>query len=309
MLAVFEMLAPVLLLIGLGAALAAFGFLPEQGWRAVDRLLYFVLFPALIVEALSRMAAASLDAAKVALVLGLSQAVIVAAIYALRPFVLGQMGRSRPAFTSLVQAGVRWNTVLAVSLAASLQGDRGVLLIACGISVMIPVANLVSVSALTFDGDNDHAVTISGIAGQLLRNPFLIAVTLGLLLAFSPVALPRVAASALHQIAVTSPAVGLLCVGAAIDLKGMGRFDGLALLSALLKLGAMPLVVSGFASAMGLDPVAHSVALIAASVPTASASYVLARQMGGDAELMARIIALHTALALVTVPAILILAG
>jgi predicted permease len=41
-------------------------------------------------------------------------------------------------------------------------------------------------------------------------------------------------------------------------------------------------------------------------VPTAAASYILARQMGGDAPLMAEIATLQTVLAMLTMPLILV---
>jgi malonate transporter and related proteins len=44
------------------------------------------------------------------------------------------------------------------------------------------------------------------------------------------------------------------------------------------------------------------VVTICSAVPTASSAYVLARQMGGDAPLLAQIITLQTILAAVTMP-------
>ena len=45
-----------------------------------------------------------------------------------------------------------------------------------------------------------------------------------------------------------------------------------------------------------------AVVVIAGSVPSASASYVLARQLGGNARLMAEILTLQTLLAMVSMP-------
>jgi malonate transporter len=45
------------------------------------------------------------------------------------------------------------------------------------------------------------------------------------------------------------------------------------------------------------------------AMPTASASYILARQMGGDAPLAAAIVTVSTILAFVTVPIFMLLAG
>jgi malonate transporter and related proteins len=52
-----------------------------------------------------------------------------------------------------------------------------------------------------------------------------------------------------------------------------------------------------------------TVTIIAASVPSASAAYVLARQMGGNAGLMAEILTLQTLLALLSMPLLISLLG
>jgi predicted permease len=82
------------------------------------------------------------------------------------------------------------------------------------------------------------------------------------------------------------------------------------LLSVVLKLVFLPFVVVGIARSFGVSGADIAVAVIAASVPTASASYVLARQLGGNAPLMAEILTLQTLLAMVTMPVMMaILAG
>jgi malonate transporter len=61
--------------------------------------------------------------------------------------------------------------------------------------------------------------------------------------------------------------------------------------------------------ALGVGGVALKVAILSAAMPTASGSYILARQMGGDAPLMAEILTVQTLIAVVTIPVILALAG
>jgi predicted permease len=51
------------------------------------------------------------------------------------------------------------------------------------------------------------------------------------------------------------------------------------------------------------------VTIIASSVPSASAAYVLARQMGGNAPLMAEILTLQTLVALISMPILITLLG
>jgi predicted permease len=73
-------------------------------------------------------------------------------------------------------------------------------------------------------------------------------------------------------------------------------------LAAGLKLILMPIIAVTFAGFVGVTGSDVTVTIIAASVPSASAAYVLARQMGGNASLMAEILTLQTLLALASMP-------
>jgi predicted permease len=55
----------------------------------------------------------------------------------------------------------------------------------------------------------------------------------------------------------------------------------------------------------GVTGDAATVAILCGSVPTGSGAYVLARQMGGDAPLMATILTVQVAVAAVTLPLVL----
>ena len=54
---------------------------------------------------------------------------------------------------------------------------------------------------------------------------------------------------------------------------------------------------------------AQGLALLAGASPGAAASYVMARQMGGDAPLMAGVVALTTVVSAFTIPILLALFG
>ncbi len=82
----------------------------------------------------------------------------------------------------------------------------------------------------------------------------------------------------------------------------MLRFDRGVLATNTIKLVLMPVLVLVLAWALRLDPVSRDVALLFAALPTATSAYILARQLGGDAELMAAIITGQTLLAMLTLP-------
>ena len=99
--------------------------------------------------------------------------------------------------------------------------------------------------------------------------------------------------------------MGLLASGAHIRLK-----DGNAPLSvvlgwSILRLFSLPIAAGAIAFALAAPPEIFRVVLIATAVPTASNGAVLARQLGGDAQLAANLIAFQTVLALISFTAVL----
>jgi predicted permease len=90
--------------------------------------------------------------------------------------------------------------------------------------------------------------------------------------------------------------------GAGLQLKGMFRPNLAAALGVGLKLILMPALAIGLALLFGLSGSNLVVVACCSAVPTSSSAYVLARQMGGDAPLLAQIITLQTILAAITMP-------
>src|SRR5690606_20859079 len=88
--------------------------------------------------------------------------------------------------------------------------------------------------------------------------------------------------------------VGLISIGASLNLKSLFRPSPLLLVSASLKLLVMPLIGAPLIWYFGLEGTSLAVVVISLAVPTATTSYVLAREMGGDYTLMAEILTFQT---------------
>ena len=74
------------------------------------------------------------------------------------------------------------------------------------------------------------------------------------------------------------------------------------------KMLIFPLTAFALSFGLGLDGMPAILLILYGTVPTAASSYSLARQMGGDATLMAAIITIQTGLAFFTIPISLIIA-
>lgn len=100
-------------------------------------------------------------------------------------------------------------------------------------------------------------------------------------------------------------ALGLITAGAGLSFRYAASRPVLMLTVTAIKLILLPLGVYWLTGALGGDRMAQGLALLAGASPGAAASYVMARQMGGDAPLMAGVVALTTVVSAFTIPVLL----
>jgi predicted permease len=187
-------------------------------------------------------------------------------------------------------------------------GKEGLALASVAMVAMIPLLNIVNVSVLAHYASS-APTRWSTILGALLRNPFIWSCIIGLAINLLQVPLPSVVLIFIDALGRASLALGLIVVGAGLQLQNLLRPHAPALLSLVLKLAVMPALAVAFGKAFGLTGMSLMVVAICASVPTASNAYVLARQMGGDAPLFAQILTQQTILAAITMPIIIAIAS
>jgi malonate transporter and related proteins len=304
MLLVLDNLIPVLAVIATGWATRVTGFLSEADARGVERAAYYIFIPAIVITTLAMSDLSRAPVGRVAATLLLPVAATTLGILALRP-ALARWGVDGPAFTSVFQGAVRWNSFVALGLAGALHGKDGLVYCAVAFAVLIPFANCASLIMLGRYGGARKPFAFLPFLGTLIRNPFIWSTGIGVALQVAGLQLPKMAATYADILGKAALAAGLLMVGAGLDLKTL-RAPGPGFAVAVgLKLVALPVMTGLVGQWLGLAGAALAVPMIAAAVPTAAASYILARQHGGDAPLMATIITGQTILAAVTLPLML----
>jgi len=210
----------------------------------------------------------------------------------------------RPAaFTSLVQGATRWHGFIALSIVGLLLGDAGVAYMAVAMAVIIPPLNIINVIVLAHYGEAES--NLWQVLGKLAKNPFIMACALGAFLNISGLGLMPLLYNVADIIGSGALGIGLLTVGAGIHLSGIRDHRGLVVFGALLRLLGMPALMLAGCLLFGVEGLPRTVAMLVAAVPTAASSFVLARQMGGDAPLMANLITLQVIGAVVTLPLVI----
>lgn len=282
---------PDFLLVALGWILRhKLGF-SREFFAGCERLVYFVLFPALLIASILRTpislgsAAMILQATVLLVVLGIALSWL--AKWILRP--------DPRALASAAQCGFRFNTYIGLALSASLAGGAGQTVMALIIGFAVPLANLAAVYGLA-----RHSGT--NVLRELLRNPLVVSTVCALVANLAGVQLPDAVETMLSRLGAAAIALGILCVGAALSWeggKGHGKLLGWMVGVKLLAMPAMALAVAAF---IGLPAVERQMLVLFAALPSASAAYVLAMRMGGDGRMVAVLISLGTLASAVTIP-------
>nr|WP_311527247.1 AEC family transporter [uncultured Ralstonia sp.] len=299
--AILLALAPVALLVVLGYGLRHTGFIADAFWPQAERLCYYILLPALFMHSLASAHLQSLPVLPLAGTLIGATALVALMLMAARPWV----PVDGAAFTSVFQGAVRFNNYVGVSLAAGLFGAKGIALAAVCNAAIVPTVNLLCVLVFARYG----AIRFGGkaLARQIVTNPLVVACVIGISMQATGLQVPALIEPAVRALGVASMPLGLLCVGAALNFSGVRAWARPVFLSSAVKFLAMPMLTLAVGHAMGLTDVALMVALLFQALPTASSSYIMARQLGGDAPLMAGITAAQTVLAAAAMPAVMTL--
>lgn len=329
-----ESLLPVTVLVALGVALEYTGFHGEAVRKGMDRLVYWVCLPALIVAKVAESGGLSGEVWRIAAVLALATLSVAALAWA-----IGQFARfDHEGIGVVTQSALRGNLAfvgLPVILLASGE-PRTEQLGALVLAPLVLLYNILSVAALvvpqhladrtnpprdpattTADGPDtpdaaaspNVAALAPRIARSMVTNPLLIACLIGLVIAAIGRPLPSVVSTSVSLLGKPAATLALISLGGALVVYRIRGNLTRAAVAGVLKLVAVPAITWLGCGWMGLDGEATLVAMIFASCPTAVASYVLVTQLGGDRGLAASCVALTTLGSLISLAVAIAIAG
>ena len=277
----FGITGPVLALLVLGRTLRSTGAIDDAFVARANALVFNVALPALLFFPIAGSALETTFDLRLTLVgLGGTLALIGLLIGVGRVLPKDQRG-------VFVQGSYRGNlAILGVALAVATYGEDVLPLIALYIAAVTTLYNVVAVWLL----DSNGALR------QIARNPILLGIASGFAVSLLGLPVPLVLERSGDYLAAMALPVALLCIGANLDLGSLRAHGGTIALATFFKLVASPLLLVGLGLVAGLDGERLGVLFFLAASPTASASYIMARQMTAHGALAAEIIAVTTAL-------------
>ena len=302
MLAIFESILPIFLLVVLGVLLKRWRLIDRDMWSGLEQLGFFVLFPCLLFTTLAKAEFSGIAAGSVALG-SIGSVTLIAMLLALSWPFFRAAHVSGASFTSVFQTSTRWNAFIALAIGEKLYGPDSLALVALVATLIIIPLNFYNIAILVWFGGGTRS--LKTFAQKIITNPMIVGSVLGVAVNLLAIPIYAPLMQATELVADTSLSLGLIMVGAGLKLADALKPRPLALLPVALKLLFMPLVMTVAAYALGMRGEPLLTIAMGASVPTAMNGYVLAKQMGGDAPLYAAVATLQTIASFFTIPVVL----
>lgn len=202
------------------------------------------------------------------------------------------------------QAAVRSSVaVLGIAFVENIYGDAG--LTPLMIVAAVPLFNIFSVVILTFSAESGHHnhETIKRACINVCKNPIIIGILAGIPISLLQIELPVIPAKVIGSIASTATPIALLCVGAGFE--GTRAFAKLrpTAVATFVKLILLPALFLPLAVALGFHGAEMVAVIVMLGSPTTVSAYIMAKNMGNDAELSSSIVVLTTLLSSITLTA------
>jgi len=297
--AILSSLVPVFLIILAGYFLKKIKFPGDEFWPGTERMVYYFLYPALLFSSSAGASWKFYSVASMVWAILAALFVMTGILLLLRP----QLAKSDASFTSVFQGSIRFTSYIGFAAAFSLYGEEGLYLTAVFITVMIPMVNILCVMVLVSYGGQKGGWY--WIFTTVIKNPLIIACLAGMALNLLGLRLPEVISNLTTILGRGSLPLGLLAVGASLQVTIIKDTGYEVVFACLLKLILMPFLMWASCTLIGVDSLSTAVAVLFAALPGSPLSYILAKQLGGDTKLMSAVIAVQTCVSIFTLPVVI----
>ena len=301
---VINAILPIMGLLALGYGLQKIWIKNDDFWKTVNGLIYYVMFPALIIKSVALADFSILNPSF---------------IYVLMGVVLGGsvvIGVFKNAFVGstfwlvFLQGSIRYNNYIFMAVALFYLGDDALPIMALIIGVLVLLINVIIVVMINLY--NPHQNFMAHMIKATLFNPLVFACILGLLINYLSLYAPVIVQitwlnHTLGHLGTASLVLGLMAVGATLKFDSLQNHYRAVALCSVVKLLVMPALVVGALYALDFDNTVILVCAIYASAPCSPYATSLIQSVGGDYQSMSMMISVQTVLSIITMPVLLYL--
>lgn len=291
----FSITGPIFVVLALGVYLRRIGLINDNFIDVGSKLVFNVTLPALLFLSISQTHIA--DSANISLVvLGLVGTLIA---YLLLELLSAALVPKREDRGVVVQGGFRSNMgIIGLAYCVNAFGDAGLVAASLYLGLVTILFNILAV--ITLNRSLNHRGGVASTLKGIARNPLIISIVAALFIAGLEWDIPELLIQSGGYFSQMTLPLALICTGASLDFRALRADFRSAMISAVCKLMIVPLLLIAAGIAVGFRGLELGVLALMSSAPSAAASYIMVRAMGGNSALAANIIVLTTMGSLLT---------
>jgi predicted permease len=287
--------APVFFMLFLGLVLKRVNWIDDNFIRVASGLVFNVTMPALLFLGILH---ADLHAAmKPSVLIFFSVATLLSFVLAWGWAIWRCPEADRGVY---VQGAFRGNNgVIGLALAASMYGAYGISMGAILAGLVILFYNALSSIVLAVYSPVMKSDPWSLFVG-IVRNPLIISVLAAIPFAYWQISLPGWLQESAQNLGNMTLPLALICVGGTLSLASLRESSQLAISASLVKMVGLPFFATLAGWLCGFRGADLGILFLYFAAPTASSSYVMAREAHGNHQLAAAIVVITTVAAAIT---------
>ena len=289
---------PIFVIIILGWMARVYGFIRAEFIEPANRLVFYLAIPAMVFRSISK---ASIHSQFDGMVIMLALLAI-CAVFGIA-WILGRNAHlHRSQRGAFIQNSFHGNLGY-IGLAVSFYylGREGFVRASILAVFMMILQNLLGVIALQINSDNNPSQQNRwAVAVKILANPIILSAMAGILVSVTAVPVPLIFGRCLDILSDLALPLALLIIGASLSFDMLRSRLTAVLFTAMMKLVLLPGIGYILYRICNVVPEAYLPGIILLASPTATVTYVMAKEMKGDSEFAVAAISLHTLLSAIT---------
>ena len=295
---ILNTIIPIFVIIAIGLFARKKGFIPTAFLEPANRLVFYLAIPAMV---FGNVAKASLKTQFDPIVL-LIMLLSVLAVFALAWTIGSWIGLKKGSLATFIQNSIHGNLgYIGLAVAYYYLGKDGFVRASILMGFLMILQNFLAVFILQLYSPGNRSERHFRIfLGKIIANPIILSAVVGIVFSALELHMPIIIDRSLGILSSMALPTALLIIGASLSFDAIRSKLPVLLTTGFLKLIILPTV--GFAAfvAIGIPAVGYLPCIILLASPTATVSYVMAREMAGDVNFAVAAISINTLLSAVT---------
>lgn len=287
--------APIFLVLIVGVVLERIGMINDNFVEVASKVTFNVAMPALI---FINMTQRSTDPGNhLSLMLYAVFATFVS--YIALEILAGKLIKTKSDRGIVIQGAFRSNmAIIGLAYCVNAYGDDALAVASVYLGGVMVLYNVLAV--ITINRSMNANKSIGASLKAIAKNPLIIAIVVAWIANQINLQLPEIVTQAGSYFARMTLPLALLCAGASLRFKELKQDITPSLYATIGKLVVIPFVLTFGGYLLGFRGIELGILFLMSSAPSASAGYIMARAMNGNAVLAANIIVLTTLFSLIT---------